>query len=145
MFKLSRKGEYAIRTILHLAQNPGRVCATAEIAKAQGIPLAFLKKIIQVLRVSGIVDSAKGLKGGIVLKLAPEKLTISDVIEKVEGPLFLNECLVGKGACSRDEICPVHEMWRECQERVMGVWKSNNFKDLGERGNVLASRKLARK
>lgn len=144
MFKLSRKGEYAIRTVLHLSQNYNKVCTTTEIAKAQEIPLAFLKKIIQVLRVSGVVDSAKGQKGGIILNTPPENLTINDIIEKVEGPLFLNECLVKSGACPRDEICPIHEMWRECQEGVIKVWKAHNFKALVDRHEVLISRRMGR-
>ena len=138
MFKLSRKGEYAIRLILHLAANPGKVCPTAEIAKAQDIPSTFLKKIIQDLQPSGFIISTKGQKGGIMLNVPPEKISVSDVIQAVEGPLFLNVCLVKKGACARDEFCPVHEMWRKCQEAVYRVWISHNFKELAERGVHLA-------
>ncbi len=138
MFKLSRKGEYAIRLMLHLAGNPGKVCTTAEIAKAQNIPSAFLKKIIQDLRPSGFVVSAKGQKGGILLNVPPENISVSDVMQAVEGPLFLNVCLVKKGACSRDEVCPVHEMWRKCQEAVDGIWRGHNFKEMTERGKQLA-------
>ncbi len=143
MFKLSRKGEYAIRAVLHLSTEPGKVFSTSEIAKAQDIPLAFLKKIIQVLRTSGIVVSAKGQKGGIVLNISPKKLTVGDVIGKVEGPVFLNDCLVKKGACQRDDVCPVHEMWQECQKKVDEVWKSHNFESMVARSKVLVSRKLA--
>lgn len=140
MFKLSRKGEYAVRTVLHLSMNPDKSCTTEEIAKAQDIPLSFLKKIIQVLRVSGITSSSKGQKGGISLSVPPEKLTVADIIEKIEGPLYLNDCLVKKGACPRDEVCPVHEMWRMAQDNVMAVWKAHNFKDMVDRHAVLASR-----
>ncbi|MBI3582042.1 MAG: Rrf2 family transcriptional regulator [Nitrospinae bacterium] len=140
MFKLSRKGEYAVRTVLHLSMNADKSCTTEEIAKAQDIPLSFLKKIIQVLRVSGITSSSKGQKGGISLSVPPEKLTVADVIEKIEGPLYLNDCLVKKGACPRDEVCPVHEMWRTAQSQVLAVWKAHNFKDMADRQAVLASR-----
>lgn len=138
MFKLSRKGEYAIRLILHLAADPAKVCTTSDIAKAQDIPSAFLKKIIQDLRPSGFIASAKGQKGGITLNVPPEKISVSDIIQAVEGPLFLNVCLVKKGACTRDEVCPVHEMWKKCQEAVDGIWKTHNFKELTERGGRLA-------
>lgn len=138
MFKLSRKGEYAIRLVLHLAANPGKVCTTGEIAKVQDIPSAFLKKIIQDLRPSGFIASAKGQKGGILLNHPPENISVSDIIQAVEGPLFLNVCLVKKGACSRDEACPVHEMWRKCQEAVDSIWKAHNFKEMAERGKQLA-------
>lgn len=144
MFKLSRKGEYAMRLILHLAANPNKVCATAEIAKAQDIPSAFLKKIIQDLRPSGFIVSSKGQKGGILLNIPPEEISVSDIIHAVEGPLFLNVCLVKKGACSRDEVCPVHEMWRQCQEAVDGIWKAHNFKGMADRGRQLAVVRMVR-
>lgn len=142
MFKLSRKGEYAIRLILHLAANPTKVCTTSDIAKAQDIPSAFLKKIIQDLRPSGFIISAKGQKGGILLNVPPEDISVSDIIQAVEGPLFLNVCLVNKGACARDEVCPVHEMWRKCQEAVDGIWKAHNFKEMTERATQLADTHL---
>lgn len=138
MFKLSRKGEYAIRLILHLAANPAKVCTTGEIARAQDIPSAFLKKIIQDLQPSGFIISSKGQKGGIMLNVPPENISVGDIIQAVEGQLFLNVCLVKKGACSRDEVCPVHEMWRKCQDAVDGIWKAHNFKDMSDRGRQLA-------
>lgn len=142
MFKLSRKGEYAIRLILHLAANPAKVCTTSEIAKAQDIPSAFLKKIIQDLRPSGFIISAKGQKGGILLNVPPENISVGDIIQAVEGQLFLNVCLVKKGACSRDEVCPIHEMWKKCQEAVDGIWKAHNFKEMTERGRQLGDAHL---
>lgn len=144
MFRLSRKGEYAIRLILHLAANPAKVCTTSDIAKAQDIPSAFLKKIIQDLRPSGFIVSTKGQKGGILLNVPPENISVSEIIQAVEGSLFLNVCLVKKGACSRDEVCPVHEMWRKCQEAVDGVWRAHNFKGMTDRGRQLAEVQMGR-
>ena len=128
--------------VLHLAANPEKVCTTSDIAKTQDIPSAFLKKIIQGLRTSGFIVSAKGQKGGIMLNVPPENISVSDIIQAVEGPLFLNVCLVKKGACSRDDVCPVHEMWRKSQEAVDGIWKGYNFKAMSERGRQLADLKM---
>ena len=77
MFKLSRKGEYALRSVFHLAVR-GTTCTTGEISEAQDVPLPFLKKIIHSLILAGIVRSIKGKNGGIVLALAPEKITPKD-------------------------------------------------------------------
>ncbi len=132
MFKLSRKGEYAIRAVLHLAIKGGK-CTIEEIAKEQEIPEPFLKKIIQSLRVGGIVTSLKGKSGGVTLRIPADRLTVNEVITKIEGPLFLNDCLMHEGACNRDDVCPVHEMWKKSQEAVQRVWLAHNFRDLAKR------------
>ncbi len=132
MFRLSRKAEYALRAVFHLAVRE-TTCTTEEISVAQDIPRPFLKKIIQSLSIGGIITSTKGQKGGLSLSLPPEKITVKDVIEKVEGPIFLNDCLLCEGACPRDSTCPLHEMWRKSQEKMIEILEANNFKNLGKR------------
>lgn len=141
MFKLSRKGEYAIRAVLHLAIKDGKRTID-EIAKEQEIPVHFLKKIVQTLRVGGILASSKGRNGGVTLRIPADRLTVNEVIEKIEGALFLNECLIHEGACNRDDICPVHEMWKKSQEAVQKVWLAHNFRDLAKRQLQLVEAKV---
>lgn len=136
MFKLSRKGEYALRAVFHLAQ-ANKICTVDEIAKMQNIPQPFLKKIIQSLRVGGIVNSVKGYSGGVSLNVSPEKLNVKDVVEKIEGPLLLNDCLVYEGYCNRDKTCPLHDMWQKCQDKIIQIWNSSNFAYLVNRQKEL--------
>lgn len=126
MLKLSKKGEYAIRTIFHLSFF-NDVCITSDIAKSQQIPVPFLKKIIQTLKVGGLVNSVRGKGGGIILKVSPALLTMKRVIEAIEGPIVINECLACPGACKRDEICPFYSMWAECQNKIAVMLDSWNF------------------
>jgi len=132
MFRLSRKAEYALRAVFHLSMK-NSICTTEEIAVAQDIPMPFLKKIIPTLRVADFIISVKGQKGGIILKRSPEDLTVREVIEKVEGPIFLNDCLMRKGLCPRDSSCPLHEMWHECQNSIMEILENRRFSELVER------------
>ncbi len=133
MFRLTKKGEYAIRAVLHLASHHG-VCKTEEIAQAQSIPKPFLKKIMQSLRLAGVISSAKGQKGGIILTVAPEMLSVKDIIEKVEGPIYINECTGHEPEdCAGGEACPLHEIWAKCQERIAEVLGSYKFSDLVKR------------
>ena len=129
MFRLSRKGEYALRTIFHLSIK-NETCTTAEIAEIQDIPQPFLKKIIQSLIVSGLISSTKGQRGGIKLNLPPEKISVKTVIEGVEGSIFLNDCLLCEGTCPRDKICPLHEMWQKGQLLLMEFLDSQKFDSL---------------
>ncbi len=129
--KLTRGGEYGIRGVLYLAQqNDGKVSMLSAIAKTQDVPPRFLAKIFQALAKAGVVKSHRGAKGGFSLARPANEITIRDVIEAVEGPVLLNVCLTGPGECTRDEICPMHAVWSEAQEKMMSVLASSNFADL---------------
>ncbi len=129
--KLTRGGEYGIRGVLYLAgQDDGRISMLSAIAKAQDVPPRFLAKIFQALAKAGVVKSHRGAKGGFSLARPASEITIKDVIEAIEGPIYLNVCLMGDGECSRDKICPMHEVWEEAQEKMMGVLARANFADL---------------
>jgi Rrf2 family protein len=129
--KLTRGGEYGIRGVLYLARHDdGKISMLSAIAKAQDVPPRFLAKIFQALAKAGVVKSHRGAKGGFSLARPASEITIKDVIEAIEGPIYLNVCLVGQGECSRDKICPVHAVWEEAQEKMMSVLDRANFADL---------------
>ncbi|MBI2001182.1 MAG: Rrf2 family transcriptional regulator [candidate division NC10 bacterium] len=131
--KLTRGGEYGIRGVLYLAhQDNGKVSMLSAIAKAQDVPPRFLAKIFQALAKAGIVRSHRGAKGGFSLARPAAEITIKDVIEAIEGPVYLNVCLVAPGECSRDKICPMHRVWEEAQAKMMGVLGQTNFADLAK-------------
>ena len=131
--KLTRGGEYGIRGVLYLShQEEGKISMLSAIAKAQEVPPRFLAKIFQALAKAGIVKSHRGAKGGFSLARQASEVTIKDVIEAVEGPLYLNMCLAAPGDCGRDKLCPIHTVWEEAQEKMMGVLGRTNFADLAK-------------
>jgi len=131
--KLTRGGEYGIRGVLYLArQGEGKISMLSAIAKAQGIPPRFLAKIFQALGKAGIVKSHRGAKGGFSLAKLAAEITIKDVIEAIEGPIHLNVCLIAEGECDQDNVCAVHPIWEEAQEKMMSVLARGNFADLAK-------------
>ena len=131
--KLTRGGEYGIRGVLYLAQQDnGKVSMLSAIAKAQDVPPRFLAKIFQALAKAGVVKSHRGAKGGFSLAKPASEVTVKDVIEAIEGPIYLNVCLMAPGECSRDKICPMHRVWEEAQEKMMDVLSRANFADLAK-------------
>ena len=131
--KLTRGGEYGIRGVLYLAQqNDGKISMLSAIAKEQDVPPRFLAKIFQALAKAGVVKSHRGAKGGFSLARPASEITIKDVIEAVEGPINLNICLIGPGECDRDTTCPMHPVWLEAQEKMMGVLGKANFAELAK-------------
>jgi len=134
MMELTRKGEYAIRGIVYLAQlPPGKVALISEIAEAAEVPQTFLAKILQSFAKIGIVNSYRGAGGGFVLGRPASRITLREVVEAVEGPILPNRCLIGSGTCDRDGTCGVHPVWRQVQQRVVEVLDGVTIEDLAGR------------
>jgi Rrf2 family protein len=88
--KLSVKTDYATRAVLGLARHyPVGVAVPAEtLAAAQGAPGKFLIQILVELKAQGIVRSMRGVAGGYLLARPPADITLADVLEAVDGPMF---------------------------------------------------------
>ena len=131
MFRLSKAAEYAIRGVLYLSEQSERKnTGIEEIAKGQGVPPAYLAKLFQTLAKKGFVRSVRGHDGGFQLIKRPQDISFLDVIEAVEGPIFLNDCLIHEGYCPNDNVCPVHDTWKEAQDRLLDFLKGCDFRQL---------------
>ena len=107
----SNSGKYAIRAVLYLALNTDErhKMKAEDIAKALSIPKAFLAKILQQLNRSKMVSSAKGRNGGFYLSEENRANNLLQVIEAIDGPTTLNNCILGLENCSDQVPCPYHE------------------------------------
>jgi Rrf2 family iron-sulfur cluster assembly transcriptional regulator len=131
MLHITRKGDYAIRGMVHLAGKPvGTVCILAEIAADTDVPKALLAKIFQQFAKLGMVDSSRGASGGFTLGRPAEDISLLEIIEAVEGPIRLNRCLLAEGACGRDTVCTVHPVWIKVQEKMLSLLGNVTLKQL---------------
>ena len=131
MMQLTMTGDCAVRAMIYLAREPrGTVVQTATIAEGGVIPEKLLRKILPLLKRAGLIRSFRGAGGGIILVNPPEKLTVLDVVQAVEGTMALNKCLYGPGSCSRMGTCNVHTVWCDVQEQVRKVLKSKSLAEL---------------
>lgn len=131
MLQLTRDGEYAVRAVVFLAAQPeGKVSLINEISEEQEVPKSYLSKIMQHLTRAGLVKSRRGAKGGFMLARPAASITLRETIEAVEGPIYLNVCLIRKGECHRDDLCPVHPVWKEAQKKLVEVLDSKTMADL---------------
>jgi len=139
MFRLSKAAEYAIRGMLHLTVMEGKGAQDIDaISKAQDVPKAYLSKLFQQLAKKGFVKSTRGPVGGFVMARNPSEITLLEVIEAMEGPIYLNVCLIREGYCNRDTSCPVHDVWGDAQKSFLDVLKSCTFLDLAAKGRKKA-------
>jgi Rrf2 family protein len=119
---VTREADYAIRCVLEVARH-GRISA-AEVARTRAISRTFLGKIVQTLAKAGVVSTRRGVGGGISLAVAPEDLTLLQIIEAIEGPLVLNDCLLPQPNCAHIAACPAYPYLCEAQgtlRRILDV------------------------
>lgn len=131
--QITREGDYGIRSILFLARQPfKKVSFVNEISEEYKIPRSFLAKILQKLVKAKIVRSYRGVKGGFSLAKPARDISMMDVLEAIEGKLYLNICLMDKKQCDFSKNCPVHGVWAIAQAKVADILKKANFDDLAK-------------
>jgi len=129
---VTRKADYAIRCVLYLTQNQGRLATIEEISKAMRIPRSFLAKILQRLIKSGIASSTRGIKGGFLLSRHPKDINILEIIEIIQGPSALNICAIDGKKCSLSNKCAVHPIWVKLRKQVEQELREQSFKKLAD-------------
>jgi Rrf2 family protein len=135
ILQVSRKIDYALRAVIHLASEDDgdRACSVSEIATRERIPRQFLVKIIQELIHEGLVRSRRGPRGGYVLARPAKDVTFRQVIEAVEGPISLNACTGEHADCFLLGLCGMERVWREGQRRVMELFENTTIADVRRR------------
>ena len=134
--QITRQADYAVRAVLHLARNNEQRTATSSIAEEQRIPPSFLAKIISQLSIAGLLHTSRGARGGVTLARHPGEITLLEVIEAIDGPIQLNECVGDNGSCSFDDSCPLRPVWCEAQEDLVRRLKGTNFADMVAKGQA---------
>jgi Rrf2 family protein len=129
--QITRQADYAVRAVLYLARlgNTERA-ATSTVAQEQRIPPSFLAKIISQLSIAGLLHTSRGARGGVTLAREPKDISLLEVIEAIDGPIQLNECVGDNGVCSFDDDCPLRPVWCEAQDELVSRLKGTNFGQL---------------
>ncbi len=129
--QLTRAADYAVRIMVHLATlPPGSRPNRAVLAEAGDIPEHFVGKVLQALARARLIESHRGMNGGFALAVPPNKVTLLEVIEALEGPTQLNVCLSRGTTCSRKKNCPAHCVWAEAQAAMTRVLRKSTIASL---------------
>jgi Rrf2 family protein len=134
--QITRQADYAVRAVLHLAKmENGTRAATSRIAEEQKIPPSFLAKIVSQLSVAGVVQTSRGARGGVSLARDPGEINLLEVIEAIDGPIMLNECVNDRSVCTFGDSCPVHGIWCNAQGELVERLTKTNFAMLSQEKN----------
>jgi FeS assembly SUF system regulator len=122
MLKLSKKADYGLIALRHLAIHYGeRSCSATDIAVEYGISMPLMAKILQKLARVGLVTARHGSSGGYTLAKDPAQITLLDAIRAVDGPFFITSCVTHRGECEQSTTCTVREPLRRVNETIVKV------------------------
>jgi Rrf2 family protein len=105
---ISQTVEYALRAACYLAQQSPNARTTSQIAEATHVPAAYLSKVLQSLNRAGILQSQRGVGGGISLAIEPSKLSILTVVNAVDPLQRIHTCPLGLESHGV-QLCPLHK------------------------------------
>lgn len=131
--KLSTRSRYGTRLMLDLAkfydQSP---IPLAEIAKRQKLSVKYLEQLIIPLKASGLIQSVRGARGGYRLARSPERITVGQVIEVLEGDLSMVDCVKNPKACKLRVHCLTRPLWQGVSRLIKEYLSSLTLKDVLE-------------
>ncbi|HZQ71224.1 MAG TPA: Rrf2 family transcriptional regulator [Terriglobales bacterium] len=129
--QITRASDYAVRVVIHLAGLPvGSTVRRSELARVGDVPEHFLSKVLQRLVHSGMVRSQRGAGGGFSLAVPAAKISMLDVVQAIEGPIRMNQCLIEGPSCERKAWCPAHQVWAETQDAVLKILGAASMEQL---------------
>ena len=131
MLKLSKKADYGLMAMKHLAENTQRgTCSAKDIAESYSIPAELLAKILQRLVKGGLLHSQHGSNGGYTLARDASGISAFEVIRAIDGPLFITSCITVRGECDQSERCTIREPLRKVNQSIEDVLRGISISDM---------------
>jgi Rrf2 family protein len=133
MLKLTKKADYGLMAMKHLAEHaPRGACSAKDVADAYGIPQEALAKILQRLAKAGLLHSQHGINGGYTLARDAAKISAFEVIRAIDGPLFITSCITVRGECDQTDRCTIREPLRRVNESIEQVLRRITISEMKE-------------
>jgi Rrf2 family protein len=133
MIRLSKKVEYGLIAIRHIATMPaGDIVTAKEIADTYGIPYELLSKVLQKLTKSGLISSHQGMRGGYALARPPVEIPVSLIISAIEGTRqAIVQCLSeGPQTCNVFTVCTIKSPLTKVQANIERAFSTMNLSEI---------------
>jgi Rrf2 family protein len=119
LLRLSKKADYALMAVRHLALGSGSSSASArEIAEQYDIPIELMAKVLQRLVRAGLLISTQGTRGGYTLSRPSSAISVADVIQAIDGPFTVTACSTEKNDCEQYGKCSIRDPLWQIRERI---------------------------
>ncbi len=123
MLRLSKKTDYALMAMKHLAtrQGEGATASAREIAEQYDIPIELMAKVLQRLVRTGLLVSTQGTRGGYALARCATGISVADVIQAIDGPMTVTACSTDQDGCGQYQKCSIRDpLWR-IRDRIVAA------------------------
>ena len=126
---ISQTSEYALRAMVHLADQSRVSLTTQQIADATRVPAGYLAKVLGSLTRAGLVRSQRGLHGGCSLAHPPADITILDIINAVDPIQRILTCPLGLKSHGK-KLCPLHKRVDDAMASIETAFANSSLADL---------------
>jgi FeS assembly SUF system regulator len=118
VIRLNRMTDYGVVVMSQMSQHGGMLTAP-ELAQATGLPMPTVSKLLKQLAKSGLVESHRGVHGGYSMARALEDINAMEIIEALDGPVALTDCVDGaEDMCNVQSLCPMRGGWDKVNKAV---------------------------
>lgn len=133
MMRISTRSEYAVRVLLELGMRNGEEVSLHDVAQRWRISLDYLEQLMPPLKKAGLVRSRRGAKGGYAVAKPLDDITVADILEALEGPVKVMDCLRDETACWASGACAIQDTLQEVRQAIDGVLRGVTLADLVEK------------
>lgn len=128
--KLSTKGRYGVKAMVDLAIHYGKAPVSIKtISQRQNISEYYLEQLFSPLRKAKLIRSIRGAQGGYVLGMDPSEIKVSDVMNVLEGPIEIAECIEST-ACDNIDCCATRLLWTKIKNSIDEVMEGITLQDI---------------
>lgn len=128
--KLSTKGKYGVKAMVDLALNYCEAPVSIKsISKRQNISEYYLEQLFAPLRKADLIKSIRGAQGGYMLSRDPKDLTVLEIMNVLEGPVEISECL-HSDSCDNIDCCATRALWKKIKDSIDEVMESITLQDI---------------
>ncbi len=128
--KLSTKGRYGVKAMMDLAVHYGEIPTSIKsISERQGISEYYLEQLFSPLRKAKLIKSIRGAQGGYILNRLPKEITILEIMNILEGPVEISDCL-NKEDCNHIDACATRVLWQKISDSINNVMAGITLGDM---------------
>ncbi|MDO9566688.1 MAG: Rrf2 family transcriptional regulator [Candidatus Desulfaltia sp.] len=132
--RLSTKSRYGTRAMLDIAINYEKSPVSVKsLSQRQNISVKYMEKLIQLLKIAGLIKSIRGSGGGYTLNKDTDQIKLRDIIDALEGSMFHVNCVDNPATCNRAKKCVTYEIWKDIQDTINNMLDSLTLADMVER------------
>ena len=131
MLRLNRMTDYAILVLGALAHRHGETLASGRLAGVTDLPQPTVAKVLKMLLAAELVETQRGVRGGYRLMKISAQISLVHIVEAMEGPIAVNDCVDGaREPCMASNCCCMRQHWKHINVTIREALMDVTLEDL---------------